>query len=139
MAIFKKSDDNDRPDMAPEPKPGRTRSLRSKKVAVIGSTLVIKGELSADEDLIIDGHIEGTITHHKKNLTVGETGRVKADSSPLITSVDPMTATFLDRGGRDLPGFGSGAMSGPSLLSDFLNIAISSSARGFEMTLPACF
>ncbi len=79
MAIFKKSNHNDGPDIASEPKPGKSRSLRSKNIAVIGSTLVIKGELSADQDLIIDGHIEGTITHHKKNLTVGETGRVKAD------------------------------------------------------------
>jgi len=79
MAIFKKSDHNDGPDIASEPKPGKSRSLRSKNIAVIGSTLVIKGELSADQDLIIDGQIEGTITHHKKNLTVGETGRVKAD------------------------------------------------------------
>ncbi len=79
MAIFKKSNHNDGPDIASEPKPGRSRPLRSKNVAVIGSTLVIKGELSADQDLIIDGQIEGTITHHKKNLTVGETGRVKAD------------------------------------------------------------
>ena len=79
MAIFKKSDHNDGPNIASEPKPGKSRSLRSKNIAVIGSTLVIKGELSADQDLIIDGQIEGTITHHKKNLTVGETGRVKAD------------------------------------------------------------
>ena len=46
---------------------------------MIGPTLVIKGELSADEDLVIEGQIEGTIAHHKKNLTVGKEGRVKAD------------------------------------------------------------
>ncbi len=50
-----------------------------KKVCVIGPTLVIKGELSADEDLSIEGHIDGTITHQKKHLTVGKQGRVKAD------------------------------------------------------------
>jgi cytoskeletal protein CcmA (bactofilin family) len=48
-------------------------------VYVIGPTLVFKGELSADEDLIIEGRIEGTIAHHKMNLTVGKQGRVKAD------------------------------------------------------------
>jgi cytoskeletal protein CcmA (bactofilin family) len=53
--------------------------VQSNNVSVIGPTLVFKGELSADEDLIIEGHIEGTIAHHKKNLTVGEQGRVKAD------------------------------------------------------------
>ena len=79
MAIFKKSDDNDRPDTASAPKTTQTRPTRSKNVSVIGPTLVIKGELSADEDLVIEGYIEGTIAHHKKHLTVGEHGRVKAD------------------------------------------------------------
>ena len=79
MAIFRKSDDNDRPDIASAPKIGQTQPIRSKKASVIGPTLVIKGELSADEDLIIEGHIEGTIAHHKKHLTVGKQGRVLAD------------------------------------------------------------
>ncbi len=79
MTIFKKSDDNDRLDIASAPRIRQTRQARSKNVSVIGPTLVFKGELSADEDLIIEGHIEGTIAHHKKHLTVGEQGRVKAD------------------------------------------------------------
>jgi len=86
MAMFKKSDE-DRHDMSSPPKIGQSRPIRSKNVSVIGPTLVIKGELSADEDLIIEGQIEGTIAHHKKNLTIGKEGRVKADihaSSVLI-------------------------------------------------------
>ena len=79
MAIFKKSDDDDRPEIASAPRIGHTPPVRSKNVSVIGSTLVIKGELSADEDLFIEGHIEGTIAHHKKHLTVGKQGRVVAD------------------------------------------------------------
>ena len=79
MAIFKKSDDTAKLDIASSPGIGQARPLRSKNVLVIGSTLVIKGELSADEDLIIEGQIEGTIAHHKKKLTVGKQGRVKAD------------------------------------------------------------
>ena len=79
MAIFKRSDDNDRSDIASAPRIEQTRQVRSKNVSVIGPTLVFKGELSADEDLIIEGHIEGTIAHHKKHLTVGKQGRVKAD------------------------------------------------------------
>jgi len=58
---------------------GEQQPIRSKNVSVIGPTLVFKGELSADEDLIIDGTIEGTIAHHKKNLTIGKQGRVTAD------------------------------------------------------------
>jgi len=66
---------------------GETQPIRSKNVSVIGPTLVFKGELSADEDLIIEGAIEGTIAHHKKNLTIGSSGRVSADihaSSVLV-------------------------------------------------------
>jgi len=77
--MFKKSDDNDRLDTASPPRIGQTRPVRSKNVYVIGPTLVFKGELSADEDLFIEGCIEGTIAHHKQNLTVGKQGRVRAD------------------------------------------------------------
>jgi len=79
MAIFKKSNDDASMDIASSPKIGHTPPVRSKNVSVIGSTLVIKGELSADEDLFIEGHIEGTIAHHKKHVTVGKQGRVVAD------------------------------------------------------------
>ena len=53
--------------------------VRKRKVSVIGPTLKFSGELSANEDLIIEGEIEGTIAHQDKNLTVGHEGRVKAD------------------------------------------------------------
>jgi cytoskeletal protein CcmA (bactofilin family) len=43
-------------------------------VAVAKPTLAIKGNSLA---LVIDGHIEGIIAHHKKHLTVGKQGRVK--------------------------------------------------------------
>ncbi len=42
-----------------------------------GSTLVFRGELSADEEILIQGTVEGTIVHHKKTLIVGKDGRVK--------------------------------------------------------------
>ena len=79
MAIFGKSDDDVTPAIVSEPRIGQKRPARSNNVSVIGPTMVFKGELSADEDLIIEGHIEGTITHHKKHLTVGKQGRVHAD------------------------------------------------------------
>jgi cytoskeletal protein CcmA (bactofilin family) len=79
MAMFKRADGDDGPDLASPPKIGEARPIRSKNVSVIGPTLVFKGELSADEDLVIEGDIEGTIAHHKKHLTIGKEGRVKAD------------------------------------------------------------
>ncbi len=81
MALFKKSDGNDRLelDIRSPPIINKAPPRRFKNVSVIGPTLVFKGELSADEDLVIEGRIEGTIAHHKKHLTVGQQGRVKAD------------------------------------------------------------
>jgi cytoskeletal protein CcmA (bactofilin family) len=75
MAMFKRADADGGPDPASPPKIGEARPIRSKNVSVIGPTLVFKGELSA----VIEGDIEGTIAHHKKHLTIGKQGRVKAD------------------------------------------------------------
>ena len=45
---------------------------------VIGRGLYIKGELHGEEDLIIEGTVEGTITM-QKSLTIEAAGRIKAD------------------------------------------------------------
>jgi len=62
-----------------EPVAPSSPDVRRRKTSVIGPTLKFKGELSANEDLIIEGEIEGTIAHQDKNLTVGKEGRVKAN------------------------------------------------------------
>ncbi len=85
--MFKKAQHNDGSAASSLLRIGEQQPIRSKNVSVIGPTLVFKGELSADEDLVIEGTIEGTIAHHKKNLTIGKNGRVTADihaSSVLV-------------------------------------------------------
>ena len=47
-------------------------------VETIGESIVIKGELSGDVDLVIDGQVEGKINLNRNALTVGEHGKVKA-------------------------------------------------------------
>jgi len=47
-------------------------------VGMIGSGLVIRGELQGQEDLVIEGTVEGTITM-EKNLTIEEGGKIKAN------------------------------------------------------------
>lgn len=46
---------------------------------VIGQGIRIKGEVTASEDLFIDGHIEGKLNLNNTKLTVGPNGQVKAD------------------------------------------------------------
>jgi cytoskeletal protein CcmA (bactofilin family) len=48
---------------------------------VIGKSVVIRGELSGDEDLYIDGDIEGTISLKDSRLTIGPNAHVRADIS----------------------------------------------------------
>ena len=48
-------------------------------MSVIGKTLVFKGELTANEDLLIQGRVEGAITHTATNLAIGAHGDVKAN------------------------------------------------------------
>jgi cytoskeletal protein CcmA (bactofilin family) len=59
--------------------PVRTDALRSGEVATIGKSVVVKGELSGSEDLILDGEVEGSITLRGQSLTVGPNGRVRAN------------------------------------------------------------
>jgi cytoskeletal protein CcmA (bactofilin family) len=47
--------------------------------ASIGRTLVIKGEISGNESLYIDGKVEGTLTFKDHRVTVGRNGVVAAN------------------------------------------------------------
>ena len=47
------------------------------RTSILGPTIQFKGELSADEDLIIQGKVEGSIIH-KQRLTIGREGSVHA-------------------------------------------------------------
>lgn len=49
--------------------------------ARIGKSVVIRGEVKGNEDLIIDGRVEGTVTLSESRLTVGPNANVTADLS----------------------------------------------------------
>jgi len=66
-----------RPEPAQPGDPSDTSEPRS--AARIGKSVVIKGELIASEDLVIDGSVEGRIELRKHVLTVGPDGRVQAE------------------------------------------------------------
>jgi len=51
------------------------------EIAMIGKSVVIKGELSGSEDLYIDGLVEGSIDLRNHSVTVGPSGNVKAGIS----------------------------------------------------------
>ena len=47
-------------------------------VTRIGKSVIIEGEVSGSEDLVIDGKVDGTIELPQHVLTIGPTGRIKA-------------------------------------------------------------
>jgi len=48
-------------------------------MANIGKSITIKGDLSGDEDLVIEGTVEGKIDLPNNQLTIGSNGNVRAD------------------------------------------------------------
>ncbi|VAW91260.1 hypothetical protein MNBD_GAMMA22-2684 [hydrothermal vent metagenome] len=56
--------------------------------ATIGSSIYFKGELSGEEDFIIQGKVDGEIKLHKNNLTIGVDGVINANITANIIIVE---------------------------------------------------
>jgi len=56
-----------------------TGAAADRATARLGSSLHVKGEISGDEDLHIDGTVEGAVQLGEGKLTVGATANVTAD------------------------------------------------------------
>jgi cytoskeletal protein CcmA (bactofilin family) len=65
------------PQPAPPVEVPAQRAL-TPKGSTLGATLRFKGDLVADEDLVIQGQVEGSILH-TRSLTIGSQGRVHGD------------------------------------------------------------
>jgi cytoskeletal protein CcmA (bactofilin family) len=66
---------------------GNPYDTASERMSVLGPTLRFKGELSAEEDLLIEGSVEGSIQHSQR-ITVGSKGKVKANISAALIVVE---------------------------------------------------
>jgi cytoskeletal protein CcmA (bactofilin family) len=69
----------------PEPTPGASGTRRQQpneegsKVANIGKAISIRGDLTGNEDMVIEGQVEGKVDLPNNQLTVGANGNVKAE------------------------------------------------------------
>jgi cytoskeletal protein CcmA (bactofilin family) len=76
-----------------DPRPVEVRAPETRAVeaapraSVLGPTLRFRGELSAQEDLIVQGSIEGSITH-TQSLTIGTDGSMKGDIRARVIVID---------------------------------------------------
>jgi cytoskeletal protein CcmA (bactofilin family) len=60
------------------PRPAPTEGAEPSRIPVLGKTLLFRGELTAEEDVILQGRVEGSI-RHARNLIIGPDGSVLGD------------------------------------------------------------
>jgi cytoskeletal protein CcmA (bactofilin family) len=57
----------------------RANAPTARTLACLGSTIMVKGEITSDEDLQIDGKVEGNISLRGHRLTVGRTAHLNSE------------------------------------------------------------
>jgi len=63
------------------------RGTGSEVIMDLGKSVVIKGELSASEDLTLYGHMEGSVTLPDHTLTIGPHANIKAGISAKMVMI----------------------------------------------------
>jgi cytoskeletal protein CcmA (bactofilin family) len=67
-----------KPTQVPEAAGFRTDPPRP--AAVLGKSMIVKGEIHSEEDLTIDGQVTGSIDVPEHRLTIGPTGKVEVNT-----------------------------------------------------------
>lgn len=57
-------------------------------IAMIGPTVVIEGKITSSEDLLVEGSVSGSISAKGHEITVGTSGKLKADISAKIVRIE---------------------------------------------------
>lgn len=78
-----------RPIGSPASPSAPDRGFRSnREEAIIGPSITIRGDVTGDEDLTIQGRIEGTVTLKQHNVSVGPEGKVDASIHARMVTVE---------------------------------------------------
>ena len=64
--------------LAPTPTKSDANQLPAIPLSVLSASIVVKGEISAGDEIVIHGTVEGTIAHDMKKVVIGKEGRVQA-------------------------------------------------------------
>ena len=68
--------------------PAMSSSNVNQGVAAIGRSIKINGDLQGEEDLRIEGEVNGTIRLNNNTVTVGQEGKIKADVFAKAVAVE---------------------------------------------------
>jgi cytoskeletal protein CcmA (bactofilin family) len=139
MALFGGKDDRDKaePDAAREPErseaapsPPRTTQparetrfqsppLEVEKMANVGKSITIKGDISGDEDVLVEGKVEGKVDLPEHQLTVGANGICEATvtaKTVIVTGRVAGDVTGLERVEIQASGVVDGDVRAPRLI-----------------------
>lgn len=83
--MWKKDDENNL--AVPGAKPYTPPETRGER-AVIGPSIIIKGDLIGDEDMIIEGRVEGKVDLKQHKVTIGRKGVIRADVHARIVTIE---------------------------------------------------
>ncbi|MCM2270704.1 MAG: polymer-forming cytoskeletal protein [Thermoanaerobaculia bacterium] len=72
------------PAAAPPPRAAEASTGR----AIVGAATVVRGELAGEEDLMVEGRVEGKILLPQNAVTVGAKGRVAAEVHARVILID---------------------------------------------------
>lgn len=102
--MWKKDDNKEGSDEMPnkEPdvssRPRNTGAGAAAETATIGRSIRIKGEVTGDENLVIQGHVDGSVDLQKHSVTVGPDGEVKASIVGKVITVEGTVEGDLEAG-----------------------------------------
>lgn len=66
------------PHVHAAPAPAPVPAAPPRKPAAIGASMIIKGDIRASEELVVDGEVEGTL-ESQSLITVGPSGKVRSN------------------------------------------------------------
>lgn len=77
----------ERPRQEPPP-PAPDRGRPSYGQAVIGRSIVVKGEISGQEDLTIEGRVEGKVNLPRQHVVIGTSCMVQAEVAAEVVTIE---------------------------------------------------
>lgn len=83
-----KKTDSDYSEAETPPPPTTQSPSFARDHAVIGPSLRINGEVSGEEDLVIQGQVDGKVELQKNSVTVGKNGVIRADVHGKVVTVE---------------------------------------------------
>ncbi len=85
--MFEKQKDNYTSETKKQKNP-MLENTNTVRQVMIGTTIKIKGEVTGDENLLVEGNVEGSINLSEFDLTIGQSGNVTAEVRAKTVKVD---------------------------------------------------